>query len=195
MKNFTKLSLITVATIALAGCAGLGSNEGSGTAGASHNNVHSYALGSQHKTFGGQNIASGFTGDAQQRAEVEKLPTTIYFAFAKYNLNHRTQKQVSKNAAFLLKNPGQFAMLAGNTDPRGSQEYNFHLGQRRANAVKSDLLAQGVSPSQLCTVSYGELRPAVTPKQLQGNWRKAYQIDRRTEIVYGARCEGATKHG
>ena len=85
-------------------------------------------------------------------------------------------------------------MLAGNTDPRGSQEYNFHLGQRRADAVKSYMLSQGVAGSQICTVSYGELRPAATPAQFGGDWKQAYAQDRRTEIFYGKECGGTGAH-
>ena len=81
-------------------------------------------------------------------------------------------------------------MLTGNTDPRGSSSYNLHLGQRRAAAVKAMLIKEGVPAAQICTVSYGALRPAATVNNASGNWEKAYKLDRRVEFIYGQRCDG-----
>ena len=69
--------------------------------------------------------------------------------------------------------------LEGNTDERGSREYNIGLGERRAQAVRQALMLQGVADSQITTVSYGEERPAVT-----GHTEEAWAKNRRVEIVY-----------
>ena len=69
--------------------------------------------------------------------------------------------------------------LEGNTDERGTREYNLALGERRANAVKAYLVAQGVSPSQIEVVSYGEEKP-VDPGHNEAAWAK----NRRVQIVY-----------
>jgi len=90
-------------------------------------------------------------------------------------------------------------MLAGNTDPLGSQEYNFHLGAKRAKAVYDYLLQQGVPASQMCMVSYGELRLSPEVDQAAISAAKgslqalisAYAPDRRTEINYNQTCQGA----
>jgi peptidoglycan-associated lipoprotein len=50
-------------------------------------------------------------------------------------------------------------MVAGNCDERGTREYNFALGARRASAARDFLVAQGVSTARLQTVSYGKERP------------------------------------
>ena len=61
-----------------------------------------------------------------------------------------------------MKNNGKLSIqISGYTDEIGIEEYNFHLGQMRAQAVKEFLIAQGVNPQMLSTISYGEKRPAM----------------------------------
>jgi peptidoglycan-associated lipoprotein len=50
-------------------------------------------------------------------------------------------------------------VLAGHCDERGTEEYNLHLGERRANSVKKYLAAMGIEPNRLKAVSYGKERP------------------------------------
>jgi peptidoglycan-associated lipoprotein len=71
------------------------------------------------------------------------------------------------------------ARLEGNTDERGSAEYNVALGERRAQAVKRALLLQGATESQLTTVSYGRERPVA-----DGHDETAWAQNRRVDIVY-----------
>ena len=78
----------------------------------------------------------------------------------------------------LLKSSGQHAVLQGNTDERGTREYNMALGERRGKSVADYLSMRGVSSSQLEVVSFGEERPAV-----QGSDESAYSKNRRVEIV------------
>jgi peptidoglycan-associated lipoprotein len=128
------------------------------------------------------------------------LPNTVYFGFDKYNLNADGISVLQQNAAVLLQNPSVNVMLAGNTDPIGSQEYNFHLGMKRAQAVYNYLLAQGIPAGQLCTVSYGELKPNPAVDQsavaaAKGHMKAliaAYAPDRNTQISYNQTCQGAS---
>ncbi len=60
-------------------------------------------------------------------------------------------------------------IIEGHCDERGTREYNLALGERRASAVKNYLVALGVSPSRITTVSYGKERPAV-PGVNEGAW-------------------------
>ena len=69
--------------------------------------------------------------------------------------------------------------LEGNTDERGSAEYNIALGERRAQSVKRALQLQGASEAQLTTVSYGEERPVA-----EGHDEQAWAQNRRVDIVY-----------
>ena len=117
--------------------------------------------------------------------------SVIYFGFAQYSLNADSKTAANQAIKYLLNHPDKTVLLAGNTDQRGSQEYNFHLGQKRANAVKQYFAAQGVPVTQICTVSYGELKPAASPAEFKGDWKKAYRLDRRVDIEYGKTCGGA----
>ena len=86
---------------------------------------------------------------------------------------------MSANAAYLVKYPTARLRLEGNTDERGSREYNIGLGERRAQTVRRALMAQGVADGQVTTVSFGEERPAVA-----GDDEAAYAQNRRVEFVY-----------
>ena len=76
-----------------------------------------------------------------------------------------------------LRAAGNRVVLEGHTDERGSREYNMALGERRAAAVQRYLAGQGVSPSQLELVSYGEEKAAV-----MGSSEEAYAQNRRVEL-------------
>ena len=103
----------------------------------------------------------------------------IYFDFDNSEIKGEGTDIVAAHAKYLASNPSARVRLEGNTDERGSREYNIGLGERRAQAVRRALLLQGASDGQLSTVSYGEERPA-TP----GNDETAWAKNRRVEIVY-----------
>ena len=69
--------------------------------------------------------------------------------------------------------------MEGHADERGTREYNLALGERRADAVRRVLLANGVAASQIKVVSYGEERPAAL-----GHNEDAWALNRRAELVY-----------
>ena len=82
-------------------------------------------------------------------------------------------------ATYLIDHPGVKIRLAGNTDERGSREYNIALGWRRAKAVASILEQNGISPSQMVLISYGEERPVAFCHQ-----EKCYKLNRRVNLTY-----------
>ena len=82
-------------------------------------------------------------------------------------------------ANHLLRNPSSRVVVEGHCDERGSQEYNLALGQRRAEAIKGVLMAEGVASEQVETVSYGEERPA-EPGHDEIAWAK----NRRAELAF-----------
>ncbi|MFO1505581.1 MAG: peptidoglycan-associated lipoprotein Pal [Lysobacterales bacterium] len=106
----------------------------------------------------------------------------IYFDFDKSEIKPEFQAQIACHAEYLKEFPEARVRLEGNTDERGSREYNLGLGERRANAVDSALVAAGASASQLNVVSYGEERP-VCREHNEACWSK----NRRVEIVYTAK--------
>ncbi len=85
---------------------------------------------------------------------------SIYFEFDRSNLKPESQEILREKANFLRANPSYSILIAGNCDERGTEEYNLALGERRAMSAKSFLVALGISPDRLKTISYGELRPA-----------------------------------
>jgi len=103
----------------------------------------------------------------------------VYFDFDSAVIKGQGVDVVAAHAKYLAANPQARVRLEGNTDERGSREYNIGLGDRRAQSVRRALLLQGVSEGQLTTVSYGEERPA-DPGHDEAAWAK----NRRVEIVY-----------
>lgn len=103
----------------------------------------------------------------------------IYFDFDSSDIKGEGTDVVAAHAKYLASHAGTRVRLEGNTDDRGSREYNIGLGERRAQAVRRALLLQGATEAQLATVSYGAERPAVT-----GNDEAAWSKNRRVEIVY-----------
>ncbi|HEY6482011.1 MAG TPA: peptidoglycan-associated lipoprotein Pal [Steroidobacteraceae bacterium] len=103
----------------------------------------------------------------------------IYFDFDSSEIKAEGTEIVAAHAKFLASHASTRVRLEGNTDDRGSREYNIGLGERRAQAVRRALLLQGATEAQLSTVSYGAERPAVV-----GNGEEAWAKNRRVEIVY-----------
>ena len=115
-------------------------------------------------------------GAAQGRGAIE--------APARYDDTLRPEFQaiVACHAKYLRDRPSARISLEGNTDERGSREYNLGLGERRGNSVSSALQANGGSGSQVTVVSYGEERP-VCRQHDESCWSK----NRRVEIIYTAK--------
>jgi peptidoglycan-associated lipoprotein len=103
----------------------------------------------------------------------------IYFDFDKSDIKPEYNSIIATNAQSLIAHPNAKLKLEGNTDDRGTREYNIGLGERRAQAVRRAMMLQGVPESQLTTVSFGAERPAV-----QGDDEAAWAKNRRVELVY-----------
>jgi peptidoglycan-associated lipoprotein len=103
----------------------------------------------------------------------------IYFDFDKSEIKPEFADIVTTAAHNLTNNPSLKMKLEGNTDNRGTREYNIGLGERRAQAVRRALLLQGVAESQVTTVSFGAERPAA-----EGDDESAWSKNRRVEVVY-----------
>ena len=83
---------------------------------------------------------------------------SIYFEFDSYTVDPKYVSTISAHASYLKAFQKQKAsvIIQGNTDDRGTAEYNLALGQKRSESVKKALVAQGVSESQLEAVSFGK---------------------------------------
>lgn len=104
---------------------------------------------------------------------------TIYFALDSSSIASKYGKVIQAHAHYLANHPKVHLRLEGNTDERGTREYNVALGERRAESVKQALVLSGANASQITTISYGEERPAVL-----GHTKAAYAKNRRVDFIY-----------
>lgn len=83
----------------------------------------------------------------------------VFFDFDRSNIRSDQQATLDRQAAWMAKYPTVNVQVAGNTDERGTAEYNLALGQRRANSAANYLRAKGVAAARMTTISYGKERP------------------------------------
>ena len=103
----------------------------------------------------------------------------VNFDFDKRSLNKRGKQRAQEVAAMLKKEGSTDVVLEGNTDNRGTDDYNMKLGMDRANAVKAELVKLGIPGGSLKTVSFGETRPLFTENE---DW--AYAANRRVAVRF-----------
>jgi len=103
----------------------------------------------------------------------------VYFDFDSSDIRPEFNAMLAAHGHYLATHPNVQLRLEGNTDERGSREYNIGLGERRAEAVRRVLLLQGATADQLSVVSYGEERPAAP-----GHDEAAWRLNRRVNFVY-----------
>ena len=102
----------------------------------------------------------------------------IYFQKGSYRLQPEAITILYRKAEFLKKYPGVSVIIEGHTDERGSRETNMAFGERRAGAVKSFLIKEGIDRDRLIAVSFGKERPVDT-----GRTEKARAKNRRVHFV------------
>ena len=105
------------------------------------------------------------------------LTAAIHFDFDRSDITDEAKGILDAKVPVLNANPSLRIRVAGNTDSRGSDEYNLALGQRRAAAAKRYLTQRGIDASRIDVISYGEERPAA-----QGDDESAYSQNRRDEF-------------
>ena len=103
---------------------------------------------------------------------------TIYFGTDKYDLDESSKATLAAQARWLLENTNVRASIEGHADERGTREYNQALGERRANATRDFLLAQGVPAARMTVTSWGKERPVAT-----GSNEEAWAQNRRAVTV------------
>jgi peptidoglycan-associated lipoprotein len=130
------------------------------------------ALGGDASARGANGMGANATGPLARKV--------IYFDFDKSEIKPEFADVIAAHARNLTSNPNLKMKLEGNTDERGTREYNIGLGERRAQAVRRAMMLQGVAESQLTTVSFGAERPAAS-----GDDEAAWAQNRRVELVYG----------
>lgn len=124
---------------------------------------------------GGQQLSA----EQLAQQELAKVGMVVYFDYDSSDIKPEYNNVIAAHAKYLSTNGSLKVRLEGNTDERGSREYNIGLGERRAQSVRRALLLQGVTEAQITTLSYGEERPAVA-----GSDETAYSKNRRVEFGY-----------
>jgi len=104
---------------------------------------------------------------------------SIFFDFDSYTVRDEYQSLLQAHAQYLKSHPERHVLLQGNTDERGTSEYNLALGQRRAEAVRRALSLMGVPDSQMEAVSLGKEKPVAL-----GHDEASWAQNRRVDIVY-----------
>ncbi len=107
----------------------------------------------------------------------EFLP--VYFDYDAYNIPAGEAAKIASVAELLRINPAIVLVVEGHCDERGTNEYNMSLGEYRAQSVRDQLIALGVSAARIQTSSYGEERPADT-----GHDEGAWSRNRRAEFAF-----------
>lgn len=104
---------------------------------------------------------------------------SVYFDFDSFTIKDEYRPIVEAHAKYLVSNKVRKVVVQGNTDERGSREYNLALGQKRAEAVRRSLTSLGVADAQIEAVSFGEEKP-----KSAGTDEAAFAENRRADIVY-----------
>lgn len=116
--------------------------------------------------FGSDGINAAPLGDVNNPTSPAffqaRVGDRVFFAVDQSTLSFEARETLVQQARWLNQNPGYGIVIEGHADERGTREYNLALGARRANAVQEFLIAQGVNPARLRTVSYGKERPVET---------------------------------
>ena len=172
LKQWTRIILVGSSIVALAACSS-----------AHKRDQDQSAVNEANAAYGGGAQSSGLGSESsfgdQAGGQSASNKRVYYFDFDSNVVRDGDKSSIAANADYLLSHPHTKVMLEGNTDPRGSREYNIGLGERRAKAVAEILTAKGVSPAQIRVVSYGAEKLAAA-----GRSDSDYQLDRRVVVVY-----------
>jgi len=104
---------------------------------------------------------------------------SIYFDYDKDTVKAQYKDLLEAHAKYVASHPKAKMTLTGNTDDRGSREYNVSLGQKRSVSVKKSMNVLGAQDTQIETVSFGEERADTNCKD-----DACYGKDRRVDISY-----------
>lgn len=116
---------------------------------------------------------------AADKAGPVGVSRVVYFDFDSYVIKPEFQAVIEAHARFIKASPARRAVIEGHTDERGGREYNLALGQRRADAIKKQLVLMGAPESQIESVSLGKEKPKAL-----GDNEAAWAENRRGDMLY-----------
>ncbi|MDA8365145.1 MAG: peptidoglycan-associated lipoprotein Pal [Gammaproteobacteria bacterium] len=174
MKNKAIISLLALFAVSLAACGGHEAVKPSGAAAG-----QGAGQGAEASGAGQAGGAQGSALAGQQQQAPAVVLHTVHFAFDSSHIDSTNRAIVEANAAYMNANPQVTVTLQGNTDERGTREYNLALGERRAQSVKRMMRVLGVASDRMKTISFGAERPVAL-----GHNRAAWRLNRRVDFVY-----------
>ncbi|HUJ88135.1 MAG TPA: peptidoglycan-associated lipoprotein Pal [Burkholderiales bacterium] len=179
-----RVILIAALLAMLAGCASTATQEQQAPAGVedrSRGATGAQSQGVESRPVTGAELAGQNGGGTNPLTDPSNILSkrSIYYDFDKFDVKDEYKPMIEAHAAYLRNHPDAKVLIQGNTDERGSREYNVALGQRRADGVKKLLLLLGAKQDQVEAVSLGEEKP-----KAQGTSEEAYAQNRRCDILY-----------
>jgi peptidoglycan-associated lipoprotein len=176
MKNASKLAMVAMLALAVAGCAPKKPKELPPAPGGP-------AASGDTTGGGGDQTAGSMTPGSVEDFRAQAGSDTIHFGTDLYDVDASAAAILDAQAAWLAKYPNVRITIEGHCDERGTREYNLALGDRRANAAKNYLAGKGVNAARMSTISYGKERPAA-----MGSDESSWAQNRRavTVLISGA---------
>jgi len=184
MKKFLVAAVMVAAIVtALAGCSTQPAapvDEQSAAAAAAADAAKSGTTTSGATTSGISGSSTG-TGGANPLKDPNNVLSkrSVYFEYDSFVVDDKHKAMIESHARYLTGNKAAKVTLQGNTDERGSREYNIALGQKRAEAVKRVMVLMGAQEVVIETVSYGKEKP-----KREGHDEASWAENRRVDIVY-----------
>ena len=198
-RNFARLGFAVVVVTGLVSCksavkldepAPVESRAATGVSDADATNAASRMGGAGQSGLDGRGINSGGARSASANAASATLDPlkdpssplakrSIYFDYDSYVVRDEYRSTIDAHARYLAGERNRRVIVQGNTDERGSREYNLALGQKRAEVVRRSLTALGVPEAQIEAVSLGEEKPRAT-----GQDEASFAENRRDDLVY-----------
>lgn len=171
VKKILKISAISISFFILTACSTGKDELGDGSLNTGQN--------SDKATIGGAGDVSSFYADEANTNPLKVGNQTYYFEFDSSAIQSGAMPSLEIQAHYLIEHPQAKILIAGNTDERGSREYNIALGQRRALSVANFLQSEGVNKNQISLVSYGAEKPVAF-----GHSEADYSKNRRANLQY-----------
>jgi len=112
-------------------------------------------------------VDSSMIGNGTQSELVAQAGDLVFFETDRHDLTQQARNILDAQAMWLNANPSVNVLIEGHADERGTREYNLALGESRAVSVQNYLIALGISPSRISTVSYGKEQPLVVGNDTQ----------------------------
>ena len=122
--------------------------------------------------------SAGADGAAKAASAPAKSQSSVSFDFDRFDVKPEGKGVVSAYADFLKSDTKSKVMIEGNADERGTVEYNLALGQKRAEAVRQELIQRGVTATRVEAISNGEEKPLA-----KGSNEAAWAKNRRADLL------------